>query len=122
MMARGRLLVGVLIAVARVAATDAHHSFTMYDQTQVVSIQGVVRDFQWTNPHAVLHVLVAQSGGDPRLWTIEMTSPGVLTREGWTRTMLRPDDRIEVQLHPLRDGRLGGGFVQLTLANGQTLK
>ena len=30
----------------------AHHSYAMFDMSKTVTLQGTIRDFQWTNPHS----------------------------------------------------------------------
>jgi hypothetical protein len=68
-------------------------------------------------------VVVQPAGGDPQEWTIETTSPGVLTRSGWTRHSLSPGDHVSVEFNPLRDGSHGGGLNSVTLLDtGQTLR
>jgi hypothetical protein len=55
-------------------------------------------------------------------WALETTSPGVLTRAGWTRQSIKPGDKVSVTLSPLRDGSHGGSLNSVTLlATGQTL-
>ncbi len=89
----------------------AHHSFAMYDRTKVLTLKGNVKSFQWTNPHCVIWVLVQpEGGGEPQEWSFETTSPGVLTRGGWTRNSVKPGDRVAVEFYPLRDGSHGGGL------------
>jgi hypothetical protein len=101
----------------------AHHSFAMFDQTKLLAFKGVVKDFQWTNPHAVVWVVGApKAGASPDTWTIELTSPGNLTRMGWTRKSLKIGDRVEVEIHPLRDGQHGGSLSKVTVSDtGQVL-
>ena len=111
---RRLLLLGALMGFASPAS--AHHSFAMFDFTKLVTITGVVKEFQWTNPHVVLWVNV--EGKDPKtpeVWTLEMTSPGNLTRTGWNRKALNPGDKVVVELNPLRNGNLGGALVKVTL-------
>ena len=112
------------VCVAAVLPAAAHHSFATYDRTKTVTIKGTVKAFQWTNPHCVLWVVIQPAGGgDPQEWSIETTSPGVLTRSGWTRHSLNPGDRVSVEFNPLRDGSHGGGLNSVTLLDtGQTLK
>lgn len=89
----------------------------MYDTAKVVVITGSVKEFQWTNPHALLWVVGATDGGVPELWTIELpTSPGNLSRMGWTKHSLAQGDAIAVEINPLRDGSHGGSFKKATLA------
>jgi hypothetical protein len=111
---------GVLMAAPPALA---HHSFAMFDQTRLLAFKGVVKDFQWTNPHAVVWVVGAPKAGlAPDVWTIELTSPGNLTRMGWTRKSLKAGDRVEVEIHPLRDGQHGGSLSKVTVSDtGQVL-
>jgi hypothetical protein len=101
----------------------AHHSFAMFDSAKVVTLTGTVKDFQWTNPHVVLWVLTdAEDGKQPEEWTLELTSPGNLTRMGWSRHSLNAGDKVSVELSPLRDGTHGGSLRKATLAaTGQVL-
>jgi hypothetical protein len=102
---------------------SAHHSFAMYDQTRTVTLKGAIKSFLWTNPHVVIWLVGAPTtGGSPQTWTIELTSPGNLTRIGWSRTSLKVGDAVEVQILPLRDGQPGGAFKSAKiLATGQVL-
>src|SRR4051812_4522012 len=99
-------------------AALAHHSFAMYDSTKLVTIDGSVTNFQWTNPHVLLWVTgTAAAGEAPTLWTIELpTSPGNLGRMGWSKHSLKAGDRVLVELNPLRDGKHGGSFKKATIA------
>jgi hypothetical protein len=102
----------------------AHHSFAMYDPAVLLHLDGTVKEFQWTNPHALLWIIGTTKPGDaPILWTIELpTSPGNLSRLGWTKHSLSPGDRVNLDFNPLRDGQHGGSFKKLTvLSTGQVL-
>jgi hypothetical protein len=97
----------------------AHHSFSMYDSEKLVLLEGTIKEFQWTNPHAILWVTGSATPGQaPELWTVELpTSPGNLTRMGWKRSSLSPGDKVVVEINPLRDGRRGGSFKKATLTS-----
>jgi len=120
-----RASMGVVLAAVVGAASPAaaHHSFAMYEPTKTLTFKGTVKSFQWTNPHVILWVLVQpETGGAPQEWSLETTSPGVLTRNGWTRQSLKAGDRVSVTFSPLRDGSHGGGLNSVTLLDtGQTL-
>lgn len=120
-----RFSAGVILAAAMGAALPAaaHHSFAMYEPTKTLTFKGTVKSFQWTNPHVVLWILVQpEGGGAAQEWSLETTSPGVLTRNGWTRQSLKAGDRVSVTLSPLRDGSRGGSLNSVTLLDtGQTL-
>src|SRR6202020_1758691 len=88
-------------AVSGAAPAAAHHSFAMFEPTKTLTFKGTVKTFQWTNPHVIISVLVQPDGGGPaQEWALETTSPGVLTRSGWTRQSLNPGDRVSVVLSP----------------------
>jgi hypothetical protein len=116
----------VLAGIAALAASvpaGAHHSFAMYEKDKVLTLKGEVKTFQWTNPHSVIWFMVKpDGGGDPQEWSVETTSPGVLTRAGWTRNSIKAGDRVSVEFNPLRDGSHGGGLISVTLLDtGQKL-
>ena len=120
-----RPLMAIALAAALAAGwpAAAHHSFAMYEPTKTLAFKGTVKSFQWTNPHVVVWVLVQpEGGGAAQEWSFETTSPGVLTRAGWTRQSLKAGDRVSVTFSPLRDGSHGGGLNSVTLLEtGQTL-
>jgi len=99
----------------------AHHSFAMFDRDKEVTLNGTVREFQWTNPHAFIEIEVAD-GAKVEKWSVEMNSPNNLTRQGWKSSMLKTGDKVSVTLNPLRDGKKGGLFVAITLADGKVIK
>jgi hypothetical protein len=116
--------VAILAGIAApLASGEAHHSFAMFDPANPKTITGTVKEFEWTNPHVVLWVYsAAKEGETPELWNVELTSPGNLTRIGWTRHSLNPGDKVAVEIAPLRDGTHGGGFRKVTLTDtGQEL-
>ena len=116
---------GIMLAAVVSAGSPAvaHHSFAMYEPTKTLTLKGTVKSFQWTNPHVVVWVLVQpEDGSAVQEWSLETTSPGVLTRNGWTRQSLKAGDRVSVTFSPLRDGSRGGGLNSVTLLDtGQTL-
>jgi hypothetical protein len=96
----------------------------VYDRTQLKTVKGTVKTFQWTNPHCVVWVLVQPAGGGAaEEWSFETTSPGVLTRSGWTRHSVNPGDKVAIEYYPLHDGSHGGGLSSVTLSDtGQKLE
>jgi hypothetical protein len=99
----------------------AHHSFAMFNQRQIMTLEGTVTEFQWTNPHSFIEMEVRQPGGETARWSIELNSPNNLKRQGWSRTSLKAGDRVTLRMNPLRDGRHGGLFLDVRLASGQLL-
>lgn len=110
----------IAAALSVAAPAAAHHSFAMFDQTKVVTLEGTVRQFQWANPHAFIELDVV-SRGQTKRWAIELNSPNNLTRQGWRRSSLKPGERITVRIAPLRNGNPGGLFLDLRKADGTVL-
>jgi hypothetical protein len=102
---------------------NAHHSFAMFDFDKTIACPATVKEFRWTNPHVTLLIEASPKAGDPpEVWSLELTSPGNLTRIGWTHGSFKPGDRIDIQFNPLRDGKHGGAFLQAKIqATGQVL-
>jgi hypothetical protein len=111
-------LSAIVLSLMLARESVAHHSFAMYDMNKLFVLTGTVKEFQWTNPHALLWVTGSVDGGAAELWAIELpTSPGNLSRIGWTKHSLAAGDPVTVDINPLRDGSRGGSFKKVTLTN-----
>jgi Family of unknown function (DUF6152) len=112
-----------LAALLMALPVAAHHSFAMFDFSKTLTVAATVKEFRWTNPHVALLVeFSSQPGAPSEVWSMELTSPGNLTRGGWTRHSFKPGDRVELVFNPLRDGKHGGAFDKATfLDTGQVI-
>ena len=115
-----RPLMPILLSLALADGADAHHSFVMFDQQKSITIKGTVNEFQWTNPHCWIQLLVP-SGGATVEWSIEMLGPGGLVKQGWKPASLAAGDNVTITLHPLRSGQTGGSFMSIILPDGRKL-
>ena len=109
-------LTGIAVAVCAIPAA-AHHSFAMFDAGKRITVAGIVKEFQWTNPHSFILMAVPNSAGQVDQWSIEMGGPAGLARQGWVPKTLRPGMNISVIMHPLKEGN-GGQFLAVTLPDG----
>jgi hypothetical protein len=89
----------------------------MFDDKVSVTLVGTVKQFQWTNPHCWIQVVVQDKSG-PVEWSVEMGSPSQLFRGGWKPKTVHVGDAIVVVVHPMRDGTKGGLFVSATRGDG----
>ena len=113
-------LAGLAVAMCTGAAL-AHHSFAMFDATKISELDGTVKEFQWTNPHAWILLMAKNAEGQEVQWAIEMNGPTGLARQGWLPKTLTPGMPVKVVIHPLRDGKSGGQFLAVTLPDGKVL-
>jgi hypothetical protein len=112
------LRVALLMVVLIGATLAGHHSFAPFNMEKTMSLTGVVKEFQWINPHSWIQLMVKDKTGKEVEWSIETGSAASLTRRGWKRTALKAGDQITVTMHPLRDGRPAGSLVDVILADG----
>jgi hypothetical protein len=102
-------------------ATLAHHSATMFDDTKVIELTGIVKEMQWANPHIWIQ-LVVEDNGARKEWSLEGGSPNTLSRRGWRSTTFKPGDVVTVRLNPMKDGTAAGLFVGAKFASdGHTI-
>lgn len=105
----------------------AHHSTAAFEVGKVIRVEGTITQFRWTNPHASIKIDGDASEGKDGLWTIEMTAPNILLRQGWKRNSLEVGDKVVLFLNPLKnevtlnDGSQGGLYIGAILADGTTL-
>ena len=98
----------------------AHHSLSGYVKKDAVFLTGTVKAFRWANPHVLLTVEVAMDGAPPEEWTLETVGVGQLTEAKFRKDMIAAGDSVTVFYFPRRDGRVGGFFYALVLADGNT--
>lgn len=82
----------------------AHHGAAEYDNTKSISVQGTVTEMRYVNPHVLILFNVKDDKGQTVEWTAESQSPNLLSRRGWSRSTLKPGDRITVTGHPVKNG------------------
>lgn len=111
----------IVLALLTGAPAHAHHSSAMFDKQTVRETTATVREFQWTNPHVWIQVMIENEDGELEEWSIEGGGPNSLFRKGWRPNSFKPGDVIEIRFNPMRDGSEAGGFVGAKLADGSTL-
>jgi hypothetical protein len=82
----------------------AHHGNSAYDEEHWITISGTVTEFVWSNPHCEIFMDVKDDKGAVVNWAIESQSPGILRRNNWTRTSVKPGDQITVNFAPAKNG------------------
>ncbi len=88
----------------------AHHSDSGMDVNTVMTIDGTITEFSWRNPHIYFVVETQDGDGAPVEWTVQMAGIRSISRMGWSADILKPGDRVTIDLHPARDGRPYGLF------------
>ena len=111
-------LAGLAAALLAVPAV-AHHSFAMFDQSKVLYLSGTLKEFEFVNPHAWLHIAIVNDKGDVSTWSFEGGSPSQLVRLGWSKDNFKIGDKVDVGFRPMKDGSRGGQLMSVKFANGE---
>jgi hypothetical protein len=120
---RWRLKIAVLfLPLLMPAVVAAHHSTAEFDYTQQVTIQGKVKEVQWTNPHSFIQLLVTGVDGKQVEWSVEIGSPTLNINLGWRKNSVVAGDEVTMLLSPARNGKPYGTLRVLTFADGRELK
>jgi hypothetical protein len=125
MKARVALLTTVIAISLVAAATNAHHSFAMFEMDKDVTYSGVVLEYKWVNPH--VHITIDIKTGpnvDPATvgtWDVEGGSTNIMGRQGWTRATFKAGDAITLVGHPMKDGSKGISLFYAIMPDGKRL-
>ena len=113
--------IGLLVTGAA-APLSAHHAFAAeFDARKPIKVEGTVSKLQWTNPHTWIHVDVKRPDGTVENWAVEVGTPSVLFRRGFTKTSLAPGTKVVVDGYQARDGSRRANGRDLTLPDGRKL-
>jgi hypothetical protein len=116
----GNVTLALSATLAFIAPALAHDSFSMFDNQKIVKLDGTVKELQWTNPHSWLRVMV----DDPQRSSNGRSSSHLLDSRHaseWSPTVVKPGDKVVVEINPLRDGTRGGALLSIVLPDGTKL-
>jgi hypothetical protein len=116
----GTYVAAVAALALGATAVTAHHSAAQFDFGQRVTIEGVVKEFDVTNPHTSAIVEITDEARGTRDAEYEGHSASHFYRAGYTRGFVKPGDKIAILIAPRHDGE-DGGFIQAFTANGKTI-
>lgn len=115
-----RTMSGVLVSLVLIAApTFAHHSAVMFNDETEVTLTGVVKEFQYTNPHSWLLIDVTNDDGSVTTWGFEAEGPSTLMRAGIRKSDFSPGTEVTITGHPMKDGRPAAAWIQATRGDGK---
>lgn len=101
-----------------VSSAAAHHSLAPYDRTISRTIEGVVKDYRFANPHVKLVLAIGNPDGSTTDWSFESTNVSRMMARGFNRVSARTGDKITVRYNPMRSGAAGGLFTGFTDSRG----
>jgi hypothetical protein len=98
---------------------SAHHALTAYSRGTTKTVEGMVKEFRFVNPHARLILVVAGQDGTTIDWDFEGGSIRRLTERGFTSSTIVKGDKVKVAYNPMRNGKPGGFFMGVTTPAGK---
>ena len=116
-LSRAAVLVVALLALSSLVV-QAHHGVSMFEPEKEITVTGVVKEFQYTNPHAWLLVDVTNKDGSVTTWGFESEGPGVLMRYGIRKSDFAPGTKLTVTGHPLKNGQPAASWIKAVRADG----
>jgi len=116
-----RLFLFLACILVSSTAALAHHSSAMFDKSVVREVTVTVREFQWTNPHIWIQIVLENEDGQEEEWSIEGLGTNTLFRSGWRPNSFKAGDVIAIRFNPMHDGSHAGGFIGARFADGRTL-
>lgn len=124
MMGKHVLRISCLLSLASLISlplgVQAHHSPSMFAGTEL-TLTGTVREFQWSNPHSYIQLVVESTEGPEQEWSLEMGGNAYLYNLGWRPSSVKAGDTLTVKIRPLRSGEPGGLLIEATTADGKTI-
>ena len=119
-----KLIAGVFVACAMLASAPtllAHHAGTMFNEDVTKELSGTVKEFQFTNPHSWIQVVVETAPGKTQEWSIEWGSPNQLARQGIRPSTFLAGTKVTMKVPPMRDGSPAGIFMAVKFADGKVV-
>jgi hypothetical protein len=110
----------LLLLVGKVA--EAHHSFSaVYDGTKQATVSGVVTQFRFVNPHAMMYLDAPDASGKTTKWVVEFDGRLNLSNFGWTESSIKSGERVTVTGNPSHTESNRLFFLKLVHADGTEL-
>src|ERR1700752_4068525 len=95
-----KILVVAVFAAICAGQAAAHHSFAMFDPEKLLTQTGTVKEFEWTNPHVWLHIMVPDQAGKNWEYSFEMQAVPQAMSGGWKADTVKPGDKVTIEYHP----------------------
>ena len=95
------LLLLAFVLLLSDAVMQAHHSISgAYITSKEITVEGIVREFHFVNPHPFLTVAIRNANGIVQIWKLEMDNRSELYEAGMKATTFKSGDRIVVSGNP----------------------
>jgi|SRR6187402_3576013 len=113
------LLCGILMAgLPMRGLLEAHHSLAgVYDLNKEMVLTGALVELRFTNPHSSIKLAVKNEDGSTTEWSLVTASNIVLTRQGVTKSSIKPGEVLKITILPAKNGNPIGFIKSLELGD-----
>jgi hypothetical protein len=112
------VVLAALLAMSGSVAMAHHGSRISYDMGHMVTMEGTITEFDYTNPHVYLLYDVTDDKGSVTHWAAETDPPSRMVHYGWNKNFLKPGDKITITVWPSKVGSPRGFLAKLVKADG----
>lgn len=117
---RSVLAAAILVGFA-IQPAVAHHSGAGFNASEVKEFTATIKEFQFTNPHTWIQVIVTNDEGQQTEWSVEWGSPNSLARRGIRPSSFPVGADVMLRINPMANGSPAGGFVGAKFSDGTTI-
>jgi len=117
----GSAAIALCLGVAQSTLAEAHHSGAGFNSDKVIELTGTIKEFQFTNPHTWIQIVVEDNKGAKTEWSVEWGSPNSLGRQGIRPSTFPAGANVSMRLRPMLNGAPAGAFVGAKFADGTTV-
>ena len=97
---------------------EAHHSLAgVYDLNKEIVLVGSLTEVRFSNPHSSIRLAVQNQDGSTTEWSLVTASNTVLTRQGVTKSSIKPGEILKITILPARNGNPLGFIKSLELGD-----
>ena len=115
----GALLIGV---VAVSVPLFAHHGAASFDSGKMITVNGAVTEYVWSNPHVLVKVDAKDNGDSVVHWVLEAWNPVTQASRGWTKNTFKAGDDVSLEITPAKNGQPVGEIRGRIVINGKEFK
>jgi hypothetical protein len=117
----GSAAIALFLGVAQSTPAEAHHSGAGFNSDKVIELTGTIKEFQFTNPHTWIQIIVDDNKGAKTEWSVEWGSPNSLGRQGIRPSTFPAGAKVTMRLRPMLNGAPAGAFVGAKFTDGTTV-
>jgi hypothetical protein len=117
-----RALLLAAFLVPALSSAGAYDSDSLYDLRHPATLRGVISRIDWSHPHVYIYLYRKNGKRELEEWSLQLDSPNVLTRHGWTGATLKPGDEIACTGGRARNGARTLRCLFIETAEGRRLR